>query len=190
MLCNKLTRVAIMAGLLTVGLAGGAGAFLDTGTLLTNSASATYRVGTQASSVSYSATAKILVANPAVFLWKEATPTCVSASAGGTIEFTVCFSNGGANTAWNITIKDKLPHATLAGWVAGSYSGWWVDLTGTKQSNPTMGYNTAGSLNGPWVSVPPNAEPANGQDNLVLLWWIPSLGIGKSGCVTFKVSIG
>ena len=60
MRCNKM--VAVLTAVL---VAGEAGAFLDTGTLLTNSASATYSAWNQASSISYSATAKILVANPA-----------------------------------------------------------------------------------------------------------------------------
>src|SRR5687767_7904104 len=70
-------------------------AFLDTGTLLTNSASATYSAGVQGTSVTYSATAKILVANPAVFVYKDVTPTYI-AVAGGAVTYTICFSNGGA----------------------------------------------------------------------------------------------
>ena len=125
-------------------VAGNASAFLDTGTLLTNAASATYMGGGQGTSVTYSATAKILVANPAVYLWKDVTPTYM-AVAGGQVTYTICFSNGGANTAFNVTIFDHLPQNTT--WTAG-YSAWWVDLTGTGRDfsgaapNGASGYST------------------------------------------------
>ena len=187
MRCNKLMVAA--AVLLA---AGEAGAFLDTGTLLTNSASATYAAGTpgnyQQSSISYSATAKILVANPAVFLWKDIDgPTCVTASAGGTIAFSICFSNGGANSAFNITVKDKLPNNTY--WLSASYTSWWIGLNGVAGA-PLSAFYSTGSSNGPWfgpMGAPQNMCPA--ATCSFLQWVIPALGVGMSGCVQFTVSL-
>ncbi len=155
-------------------------AFLDTGTLLTNSASATYSAGTQGTSVTYSATAKILVANPAVFVYKDVTPTYVAA-AGGNVTYTICFSNGGANTAFNVTIKDRFPNNSyfqdnLV------YSAWAISLTGAPHVIPT-----AWSNNGTTWS--PGTLPPTGQGMMpgFMQWTIPNLGIGKSGCITFAV---
>jgi hypothetical protein len=66
---SKVARSAVVALALVAGAGGNALAFLETGTLLTNAASATYMGGGQGTQVTYSATAKILVANPAVFMW-------------------------------------------------------------------------------------------------------------------------
>jgi len=170
-------------------LAGEGSAFLDTGTLLTNSASATYAAGApgsyQQSSISYSATAKILVANPAVFLWKDIDgPTCVTASAGGTIVFSICFSNGGANSAFNITVKDKLPNNTY--YLKSTYSSWWIDLTGTGQTLQT--YYANGS-NGTWYPTTGAPEPCVVTTCGFLQWVVPALGVGRSGCVQFMVSL-
>jgi len=176
--------VAVMAGML---MAGESAAFLNTGTLLTNSASATYSAGGQGSSISYSATAKILVANPAVFLWKDINgPTCVTASAGGTIVFSICFSNGGANSAFNITVKDKLPNNTY--WIGlATYSSWWIDLTGTGQQLTTFyGQSSSG---GTWYPVGAGQNMCPVATCPFLQWVVPSLGVGKSGCVEFMVSV-
>jgi uncharacterized repeat protein (TIGR01451 family) len=180
--CNNPLKVAVVAAVLAGGLGAKAHAFLDTGTLLTNSASATYSAGAQGSSVTYSATAKILVANPAVFLWKDGTPTQVTASAGGTVDFSICFSNGGANTAFNLTITDKLPNNTY--WW-GNYSMWYSDLTSTVQTGVIAYYATAGA-NGPWFPNPPMGQP----QPLWIQWVIPNQGVGKSGCVRFTISVG
>ena len=171
-------------------VAGEAGAFLDTGTLLTNSASATYAAGApgsyQQSSISYSATAKILVANPAVFLWKDIDgPTCVTASSGGTIAFSICFSNGGANSAFNITVKDKLPNATW--WIAASnYTSWYIDLTGVGQ---TLSTYYGATSNGTWYPIGTATLPCPQATCPFLQWVVPALGVGRSGCVTFTVSV-
>ena len=92
---EKLSHVVLALAVLVV-WGGPARAFLETGTLLTNAASATYTGGDQGTSVTYSATAKILVANPAMFLWKAATPTVVGTS-GGFATYVICFSNGGGS---------------------------------------------------------------------------------------------
>ena len=187
MRCNKMavTAGAVLAAAL-IGLGGRAGAFLDTGTLLTNSASATYSAGAQGSSVSYSATAKILVANPAVFLWKDGTPTQVTASAGGTVEFTICFSNGGANTAFKLTITDLLPNNTF--WW-NSHSSWFTNLSGTADTATVQPWYSTNSANGPWF--PPPVTMGLGWPTRVWIQWVvPNLGVGKSGCVRFTISVG
>lgn len=187
-----MTVLAAMAVL----AAGEAGAFLDTGTLLTNAASATYAAGTpgsyQQSSISYSATAKILVANPAVYLWKDIDgPTCVTASAGGQIVFSICFSNGGSNSAFNVTVKDRLPNATYFIGLS-TYSSWWIDLNGVGQTLTTYYGNLPAA--GVWYPVRPAVFPA-GESMCpqatcpFLQWVVPTLGVGKSGCVRFTVSV-
>lgn len=192
MRCNK-TLMAVAA--VISAMASEAGAFLNTGTLLTNAASATYAAGTpgnyQQSSISYSATAKILVANPAVFLWKDINgPTCVTATAGGTISFSICFSNGGANSAFNVIVKDRLPNNTY--WIGmATYSSWWIDLTGTGQTLTTY-YSTAS--NGTWYPMTVANNNCSGGPNPpstcpYLQWVVPSLGVGMSGCVEFMVSV-
>ncbi len=185
MRCNKAVlagAIAVVAGVLA---SGNAFAFLDTGTLLTNSASASYQTNPPSSpapAVTYSATAKILVANPAIFLWKDGSPTQVTASAGGTVDFVICFSNGGANSAFNLTITDKLPNNTF--WW-GSYSMWYTDLTGSAQTGVTTYYATAGA-NGPWF---PNPGMGAAQP-LWVQWVIPNQGVGTSGCIRFTISVG
>jgi len=161
-----------------------AGAFLDTGTLLTNAASATYTGGSQGTSVTYSATAKILVANPAMFLWKDVNPTYV-AVAGGIVTYVLCFSNGGANSAFNFTITDKWPNNTSWAFVGNSspYGAW---ATGGQAMNGT----TASSLAGPWNPITGAAPIAPGTNApMWIRWVVPMMGVGYSGCVTFALSI-
>ncbi|MEK7767998.1 MAG: hypothetical protein AAB368_17335 [bacterium] len=159
-----------------------AAAFLQTGTLLTNSASATYSAGSQGTSVTYSATAKILIANPDVYLWKDANPTYVGTT-GGIVTFLICFSNGGANTAFNVTITDALPPNT-----------YWYDATCTAPNYVQTGNVTvagtitrayAQNIAGPWVvGCPPNTSPM-----YFLRWTVSRIDIGKSECITFAASV-
>jgi uncharacterized repeat protein (TIGR01451 family) len=173
-------------GAFLVGLPGGAFAFLDTGTLLTNSASAAYEAPPgQASSVSYSATAKILVANPSVFLWKDVTPTQVLASVGGLVQFTICFSNGGANTAFNLTINDKLPNNTY--WW-NSHSSWFTNLSGAVDTTTVVPWWSTSSATGPW-NPPGTLNIGQGQP-LWIQWTVPNMGVGMSGCIQFTASVG
>ena len=172
--------------------AGNATAFLDTGTLLTNAASATYMGGGQGTSVTYSATAKILVANPAVFVWKDVTPTYMATS-GGNVTYTLCFSNGGANTAFNVTIFDKLPNNTY--WSTAYYSAWWSQLSGVgsnfTSNGATQSWGTAIPPSTP-LTVPgsPPIPTNTGSPATYLQWVVPALGLGRSGCITFVLSLG
>jgi len=169
--------LALAAGLSLLGSE--AAAFLDTGTLLTNSASATYMGGGQGTSVTYSATAKILVANPAVFLWKDCTPTVVT-TIGGFVTCVLSFSNGGANTAFNVTINDKLPNGTGT-WFVGLVSSW------SGAGVPVPSWSANGTT---WAGTVPPAGTQGPAAGMFLRWIVPSLGIGVSGVITFTVSFG
>ncbi len=182
---RRMTALAAAAAWL---VAGNASAFLDTGTLLTNAASATYMGGGQGTSVTYSATAKILVANPAVYLWKDVTPTYMAVAGGANVTYTICFSNGGANTAFNVTIFDHLPQNTV--WQTAGYSAWYVDLTNTGRDFSGTPPNGAAAFS---AGAPPpwGALPADGTAVAAgyLQWVVPSLGLGKSGCIVFVVKL-
>jgi uncharacterized repeat protein (TIGR01451 family) len=162
---------------------GEASAFLQTGTLLTNSASATYSAGSQGTSVTYSATAKILIANPDVYLWKDANPTYVSTS-GGIVTFLICFSNGGANTAFNVTITDALPPNTY--WYDPTCTAPNYVVTGTiPLANITRTYAT--TLAG--LAGAPSTCPPNNFAGYFLRWTVSRIDIGKSACITFAASV-
>lgn len=182
-------RTVGLIALLATGMSREAFGFLDTGTLLTNAASATYTGGSQGTSVTYSATAKILVANPAMFLWKDVNPTFVGvASGGGIVTYLLCFSNGGANSAFNFTITDRWPNNTT--WFFAGNTGPYGAWVGGSQ---TISASTTNSLvAGPWVPVS-GASPAAGVAagaGYWIRWVIPMMGVGYSGCVTFALSVG
>lgn len=180
---------SVLAAVLSLVVSGSAHAFLDTGTLLTNAASATYMGGGQGTSVTYSATAKILVANPALFLWKDVNPTYLCTT-GGTVTYKICFSNGGANTAFNVVIKDRLPLNSWA--LAGSGSAeWYQPIAGGYATIPAG--NTAWSSNGgaSWATgaaLAPYGTNMGGGTGFYQ-WVVPDMGIQKSGCIIFLISI-
>lgn len=192
---GQVGRVAIVAATLVVLGAGPAAAFLETGTLLTNAASATYLGGNQGTSVTYSATAKILVANPAVNVWKEDSPTYVQTT-GGLVTFQICFSNGGANTAFNLHVFDRLPNNAF--WLPATYSGWYGNLSG--QPTALDFYYCAGPActmtSGGWtqdLDGPDEWTWDDGTSPVYLRWMTGSdqgLGVGASGCIAFTLSIG
>jgi uncharacterized repeat protein (TIGR01451 family) len=169
---------ALAVGVMALLSSGVSWAFLDTGTLLTNAASATYMAGSQGTSVTYSATAKILIANPAVYVWKDGSPTYV-ATAGGLVRFTICFSNGGANSAFNMLIYDHLPPntAVYGNCSAADYQGYAVGTTLTMQYG--------GSINGPWTTGCPPVTTTSPW----LRWQVGMLGIGTTGCISFNATI-
>lgn len=178
----------ILRGLLAFAAAlsaGRAGAFLETGTLLTNSASATYRAGTEGTSLSYSATAKILIANPAMFVYKKAYPTAVGV-VGGYVTFTISFSNGGANSAFNVTIWDRVPPGPVS-FSSCSSTAYNAYVTGggviTKFQYSLTG-DPVDDLS--WYDVCP-AGPALGAQ--FFRWKISYVGIGSSGAVSMVMTI-
>ena len=175
--------VLVAAGVVVL-LGGRAWGFLDTGTLLTNSASATYMAGSQGTSVTYSATAKILVANPAIYVWKfDAVPSYVGTLTGGLVRFRICFSNGGANSAFNLLIYDHLPPNTyIPSCAAGDYEMYVSGGTTTIEAQ------YANSMAGPWTTyVPPSCTPITYA--LWLRWRVGMLGLRMSGCISFNASI-
>jgi len=179
---GKVARIAVATLVLMAGGGGNALAFLDTGTLLTNAASATYMGGGQATSVTYSATAKILVANPAVFMWKEVDPKIV-ATVGGWVTYVICFSNGGANTAFNIMLTDRVPFGA-SGVVVG-VNEKWVGSGATITANYTFG-----GPSGPWtMALPVGGSVTSTAGGLWLHWVASRLDIGASGCVTFAANV-
>jgi len=177
--------------------AGKAAAFLETGTLLTNAASATYLGGNQGTSVTYSATAKILVANPAVNIWKEDSPTYVQ-TVGGLVTFQICFSNGGANTAFNLHVFDRLPNNAF--WMPTSYSGWYGNLSGIPTelnfywcTNAACTFESSGFWSGNDPDGPDLWTWDDGTAPVLLRWMTgpaQGLGVGASGCISFTLSIG
>ena len=158
--------------------------------------SATMLTGGAGASVTYSATAKVLLLNPLVHIWKENAPTCVQ-TVGGMVTYRICFSNAGSNSAFNLQVLDRL--ASNSFWIPWTYSGWYVNLTGVPVA-PDF-YHCAGaactSSSGPWTGPDPDGPPAWTWDDgttPVYLRWVTGpadgLGIGRSGCITFTVSIG
>lgn len=162
-------------------------AWLETGTLLTNSASATYKAGDQPTSVSYSATAKILISNPKVFLYKDVNPTYVSAAGGGgLVTFSLCFSNGGANTAYNVTITDVLPNNCY--WMSTGCTDTYYDAWQSVGAEPTISYTTDN-----WGTTFPGCPPfdwgVSTWDFYQIRWVVDVLDIGESGCIWYVVRI-
>jgi len=189
MMMKRAAATILLAGALLA--AGRAGAWLETGTLLTNSASATFRYSSGAGgSVTYSVTMKVLMANPSLYLSKECTPTYVG-SAGGLVTYTVCFSNGGAGTAWNVTINDRLPNGSGVWW-----QGYGPGVCGNCFPKQEFGFWVGGG-SGKWASYSfdsviwnDGTPPVGQQGPLFLRWRVQSLGIGCSGAVAFVVSVG
>lgn len=158
--------------------------------------SATMTTGSQPASVTYSATARVLLVNPLVHIWKENAPTYVMAM-GGLVTFLISFSNAGSNSAFNVNILDRLPNNSF--WLPASYSGWYRDLGGA--ATPLTFHYCAGAgctaNSGPWVGPDPDGPPAGTWDNgttPVYLRWVTGqgqgLGPGTSGCIMFTLSIG
>lgn len=157
-----------------------AAAWLENGTLLTNAASATYQNYGGQTTVTYSATMRVFVANPYLFIWKDCTPTVVG-SVGGLITYTLSFSNGGANTVFNVTINDKLPNGDGC-WFMGLESSW------SGAGIPAPSWSASGGAT--WAAGVPVTGQGAPVTSMILRWIVPSLGIGVSGSITFVVSIG
>ncbi|MEK7474010.1 MAG: hypothetical protein AAB152_00110 [Candidatus Coatesbacteria bacterium] len=172
-------RYATMILLATALLAaGGAYAWLETGTLLTNAASATYQNYGGQSTVTYSATMRVVVMNPYLFVWKDCTPTYVT-TIGGYVTYTLSFSNGGANSAFNVTLNDIMPNGSGVWWIGYAGHGAW---SGTGVPAPSW------SANG--TTWAPGTPGFGQQGPLSLRWIVPSLPAGASGIVTYVVSLG
>jgi uncharacterized repeat protein (TIGR01451 family) len=171
--------VKVMAGVcLLGGLSQGAKAATADGTLITNLATATFSTATGAQvTVSYTATATVLVQNPCVSLLKV--PDVTVQAAGGTVTYTLWVVNcSPIMSAFNITVTDKLPDnvsydAARGNWNGGSGGTW------TSSDSPS-------GLAGSYVAVPPTA----GQTTpLYLRFVLDLLGASKSAMIRYSVVI-
>jgi len=180
---NKLKGFGAMAGVLALVFVlapGSARALTADGAMMTNIAMATYSGlggwGTKYT-VSYTASAPVLICNPVVWYSKIATPSMAAPTA--TVTFTVCAANNSITTsALNVQITDQIPgNMAFTGLVNSWSSPTWVPLTP---------FNGA-SVNGPWAA----GYPAVGAQNSFLRWTFGASGIGpgKSGCVTYTASV-
>jgi uncharacterized repeat protein (TIGR01451 family) len=150
------------------------------GAMITNFAAATGYWGvagpayTSRYTVSYNATAGVIVSCPVVHITKMVTPTMLAVSQTAT--YTVCIINNALNaSAFNLVVNDKMPDNMA--WVTG-LTNW---STGTAWSAPVF------SSNGTTWGV---AEPPAGQGSPWFLQWrIGPLGPNRSACVTFKMTV-
>lgn len=147
------------------------------GTLLDNAVSATFHGVSGVSvqyTVSYNATAEIMVSCPVVSLRKYSSITIQNV--GGAVTFVLCALNDSAQaSAFNVTLRDRMP-ANVA-W-AGDYGTWGAAFGDELYS--TDGVTYAGDLS----ASPPSAGAAP-------LWFFWSLTIGPTGsaCIQYAVTI-
>ena len=150
------------------------------GAMITNYAAATGYWGvagpafTSRYTVSYNATAGVLVSCPAIGMTKIVTPTMLAASQTAT--YTVCIINNSLQaSAFNLIVNDKMPDNMA--WVTGLTN--WAPV-----GSP---WTPVYSSNGTTWGV---AEPPAGQASPWFLQWrISPLGPNKSACVTFRMTV-
>jgi uncharacterized repeat protein (TIGR01451 family) len=163
-----------------------ASAMTAEGALLTNIASASYRLTTGAGqTISYSVTSWVRVATPMIQLRKTATPTIQTS--GGTVTFCITIRNSSTlTTAINVVVQDALPDNMR--FVSSTWN--WEDIA------PGSSMWTAWSTNGgtSWTSGATTggtgAYPPNGQAGPLLLRWVTNaLGPGQSSLVCFTATV-
>jgi len=154
------------------------------GALITNIVSATYHgAGGYPSSgnpyapkytMSYLATATVLVSCPVVSITKRANTTVQAVA--GTVTFEICAVNSSMNaSAWNLVITDKLMDNMAYAPVWSSWAPAGTIITPSK------------SVDGITYTAP---EPVFGAINpLWLRWSIDRLGPARSACVQFKAVV-
>src|SRR5687767_14711163 len=128
--------------------------------------------------MSYLATATILVSCPVVAITKRAS-TSVQAVAG-TVTFEICAINSSLQaSAWNITITDRLmDNMAYAG---GSYLSW-------VPAGSAPWFNTVSANNTTWSGT--GVQPVNNQGTpYYLRWTIDKLGPGRSACISFQTTV-
>jgi len=151
------------------------------GAMITNYAAATGYWGVASAdyakryTVSYNATAGVLISCPVIGVTKLVTPTMLAASQTAT--YTVCVVNNALNaTAWNLVVSDKLPDNM--GWVNPSLVSWAPVGTTWKLEQSQVGVV--------WlVGEPPNASTSP----WFLRWTVDKLGPNRSACVTFRMTV-
>jgi uncharacterized repeat protein (TIGR01451 family) len=164
---------ALLSACILAAFAGRAAAGTTDGTLITNIAAGTFSgasgVGFR---VSYQVTAWVYVQNPAVWIWKTASPTLQAP--GGDVVFTACVKNQNAMvSAFNVTVTDALPVGFEFRAAGNTWPAGWV-------------ITNANGLAGPWAA----GWPAVGQEPAWFLrWTMPVVGPSASGCVEFTARV-
>jgi len=153
-------------------------AMASDGALITNIVSATYGGSGGPSiqyTVSYRATANVLVSCPIVSLAKVAIPTVQAAA--GTVTFQVWVSNTSAQaSAFGLVITDMLPNNLT---YANTLTFWW-NGTAPAVTNAVSANNIA------WQ----NGVPVVGQGSpYYLRWTIDKLAPGRSGFIQYLATV-
>lgn len=151
------------------------------GALITNNVTATYGGSggiTIKYTVSYMATANVLISCPVVSLAKVAIPTVQSA--GSVVTFQVWVANTSLQaSAFNVVISDRLPDNVT--WL-GPQTVWWSGVL------PAPGLTSAESTNG--VAAYVTGTPPAGQGSpYYLRWTIDRLGPGRSGFIQYLATV-
>jgi uncharacterized repeat protein (TIGR01451 family) len=148
------------------------------GALITNNVSATYGGSGGISikyTVSYLATANVLVSCPVVSLAKVAIPTVQSAA--GVVTFQIWVANTSMQaSAFNVVISDKLPdNVTFLGPVTTWWNGVAPATSASSSSNGTV-----------WAA----SAPLAGQGaTYYLRWTLNQLAPGRSGFIQYTVTV-
>lgn len=151
------------------------------GALITNVVTATYHSvsGTAQTgpnyTMSYLATATVLVSCPVIWVQKLANPT--SAVPGGTVTFQVCIVNSSLQaSAFNLAVTDQMPDNMA--YLNPSYASW------APAGDTVFDSNSATTTT--WS----NGQPLNGQGAPYYLRWVlDKLAPQKSACVTFMTRV-
>ena len=148
------------------------------GMLITNNVSATYGGSGGLSikyTVSYLATANVLISCPVVSLAKVAMPTVQSAA--GVVTFQIWVANTSMQaSAFNVVISDKLPDNVT---FLGPVTTWWNGVApATSPASSSNGTAWAGSA------------PLAGQAGTYYLrWTLNQLAPGRSGFIQYTVTV-
>lgn len=175
-----------MRGLgLVVGLvlAGSRGQAMTTdGSLLTNLASGTYQITSGAAqTISYGASAMVIVMTPATVIGKVASPTLQTS--GGTVTFCINFVNqSGWASALNIVVTDVVPDNMKY------LNGPWTSWATTAGANLYMAWATSAAP-ATWNVGEPNTGQTSPVGTLFLRWTVDVTGPKQSGQICYKATV-
>lgn len=134
-------------------------------------------VGVPSGTVTYSATATVMVCTPTISLYKRASMTVVGA--GGTLEFCIEIRNmSNCASAFNLHLSDRLPpdlsYVSLSKryWVDGASAivDWvWIDSPGI------------------WLG--PYQTPSPTMVNPLMAWDIDMVAMGGTGYICYKATV-
>jgi len=179
--------VAILIALMA---AGRSMASTSDGTLITNLATASYwSADGMKYQPTYGATATVIVANPAIQLYKTSTPSMQCS--GGTVTFCIWAVNTSAMaSSFNIIVEDWLPidnvFANGLAFIIGSRTNWNPQAA---TITPGFSWYVAGPGWRTWYTpVDPDGDPdAIGQ--YYIRWAISTIGPGRSVMLCYKASV-